>query len=125
MSDSLDHRAQEHGTSESVADYHIYRYEWIDFHDYEKPATDVLEGWSGAEDFLTAIMRRWLDLGWEGDGTITTIWIPPFCIENMDSTRGVIVWHVKQLEDGTSWIASKHPLPFLADCELFQEADDS
>jgi hypothetical protein len=110
---NLDPWASMHGTPEDVASFHVYRYEWIDRHDYEKPASEVLSGWSRAHEFCAALQERWLSVGWAGDGTITTIWLPLFCIEDIDPTHGLIVWHVKQLEDGTSWIASRVPLPFL------------
>ncbi len=36
------------------------------------------------------------------------MWIPPFAVDEDeefdDWTNGITVWHVKQLEDGISWI---------------------
>lgn len=58
------------------------------------------------------IVRQKLILeGWDGDGELGIIWIPPFIIEDSD-TYGTYVWHVKQDNNGTSWIASTKYLPF-------------
>ena len=123
MIESLDPWSQEHGTPESVASFYLYSYEWIDFHDYTKPAIEVLRGWSKADEFIAALKRRWSEVGWDGDGVVTTLWLPPFCVPELDLTRGLIVWHVKQLEDGISWIASKHPLKCLGEEGLSPEPE--
>lgn len=49
--------------------------------------------------------------GWEGDGDLGLIWLPPFALDNPD-TYGTYVWHVKQRNNGTSWIASTEQLFF-------------
>jgi len=55
-----------------------------------------------------------LDAGWAGDGRIELMWIPPFMLEGRQIaafTLGVTIWHVKQFEDGTSWLLSPIELP--------------
>lgn len=47
--------------------------------------------------------------GWEGDGEIGYIWIPPFMLDG--GTSGKCVWHVKQSNNGTSWLCSDDPFP--------------
>ena len=47
--------------------------------------------------------------GWEGDGDIGLIWIPPFfyipASDNYSETSyGTYIWHVKQHNNGTSFI---------------------
>jgi hypothetical protein len=44
--------------------------------------------------------------GWEGDGEINCIFIPP-CFHSSDSgaTHCKVVYHVKQGNNGTSWLA--------------------
>ncbi|GAA5147689.1 hypothetical protein GCM10023213_42720 [Prosthecobacter algae] len=106
---------EKYGAPESVGSFYFYFYEYIDFYDFLKPAVDVLQGWSQAELFIEALKKGWLERGWAGDGLVTAIWLPPFCVEELNSTNGHILWHVKQLEDGFSWLASRHPLPFLGD----------
>lgn len=59
------------------------------------------------------------DAGWNGDGEISEIWTPPFAIasildEELDVgynlinhwKSGYILWHVKQKNDGLSFICS-------------------
>ena len=39
------------------------------------------------------------------DGKINILWIPPFLDESEDPSYGSIVWHVKQKNNGISWLA--------------------
>ncbi len=57
------------------------------------------------------VKEKLFESGWEGDGTLGIIWLPPFVLTNPD-TYGLYVWHVKQSNNGTSWIASTTPLHF-------------
>ncbi|WP_218585350.1 hypothetical protein, partial [Pseudomonas sp. FSL R10-0071] len=50
--------------------------------------------------------------GWEGDGTLELLWLPPFIGVGVEDTYGVVCFHVKQSNNGTSWFASKYALPF-------------
>lgn len=53
-------------------------------------------------------------MGWAGDGEVRLMWVPPFMLNNQDGLNpymGVTVWHVKQEEDGLSWILSPIELP--------------
>lgn len=43
------------------------------------------------------------DAGWEGDGEINCIFVPP-CLFGGDGWCGII-YHVKQSNDGISWLA--------------------
>jgi hypothetical protein len=43
------------------------------------------------------------DVGWEGDGTIQMMWLPPFVGAGVEDAHGVFIWHVKQANNGTSW----------------------
>ena len=52
--------------------------------------------------------------GWEGDGEIKLIWIPPFLCDN-GSTIGKYVWHVKQSNNGISYLAYKGSFPFITE----------
>jgi len=42
------------------------------------------------------------------------LWLPPFVFPTTSrpSWVGVMLWHVKQVEDGTSWLLSPVELPF-------------
>lgn len=55
------------------------------------------------KDDIEIVKKAFLNAGWEGDGDIGLIWIPPFV-----SMRGGInneyVWHVKQSNNGISFL---------------------
>jgi hypothetical protein len=52
-------------------------------------------------------------MGWEGDGTLGIIWVPPFMLKETDC-YGLHVWHVKQSNNGTSWICASEPFSIPA-----------
>lgn len=54
-------------------------------------------------DKVNDVKNAFLKNGWEGDGEIGLIWIPPF-IENTGDTFGSYVWHVKQNNNGISFL---------------------
>jgi hypothetical protein len=96
----------------SVDHYHVYSYEHIDSLGYMPDARSVLEEEPNADEILNNVRRRLLSAGWEGDGTLQLLWLPPFLGAGVQDTFGVCVWHVKQYNNGTSWLASPVPLPF-------------
>lgn len=54
-------------------------------------------------DYIEIVKRAFFDAGWEGDGEIGLIWIPPF-VEMLGGTSGEYVWHVKQDNNGISFL---------------------
>ncbi len=60
---------------------------------------------------LTEAQNAFAKAGWEGDGRITFIWLPPFLFRGAECW-GVCVWHVKQGNNGTSWLCASKPLSF-------------
>jgi hypothetical protein len=60
--------------------------------------------------------------GWEGDGEIGVLWLPPFVLVEIEDNYGVLVWHVKQQNDGISWLIS--PVPLLLEPLLKQNQTD-
>ena len=54
------------------------------------------------------------DGGWDGTGCLSLLWIPSFVfpVEAAVGSEGIVVWHVKQHEDGVSWLLSPVALPF-------------
>lgn len=51
---------------------------------------------------------------WERDGVISAIWIPPFCMLNSGGdTVGFFIWHVKQSNNGISWLCADSPVKFV------------
>lgn len=110
---------------EEICDFIVYSYEWIDELSFLKKLDHLLPNYF---DYELAVKERLLkDSGWEGDGEINTIWIPPFIIDKIIKggadaflkrfhnpsvvspeswSKGLILWHVKQKEDGISFICS-------------------
>ena len=124
-SELIDPFVQRYGSPDSVKKFFVYSYHYIDFHDYTKPAQEVLEHWSRCEDFISALKELWLAHGWDGDGVVTSIWLPPFLIEDLNDEAGHIIWHVKQLEDGTSWLASDKSVSQIERYRVSTEAPDN
>ena len=99
--------------AEDLEDFHLYVYEWIDNLNVTLKPMDCSDHYREYEDIAS---KRFLDAGWHGDGTIGLMWIPPFIFPYdtaNKATLGITIWHVKQEEDGTSWILSPIELPFL------------
>lgn len=96
---------------EILNEFYVYGFEWIDnLHFLHSPDEFV----TPATEYLDVARKRFLGVGWEGDGEIALMWLPPFVfpLSLNVSPVGIIVWHVKQNNDGISFILSPIPLPF-------------
>lgn len=98
----------------SIKSYHIYTYTFLDDlsciknpHDYFK-----YEEKYKIDDAIRLIGERFKEHGWEGDGSIGIIWLPPFVDVGIEGTCGTYIWHVKQNNNGISFLASDAPLDF-------------
>jgi len=92
---------------EALRDYDLFAYEWIDNLCFTIDPGECLDN---SEEYIAIAKERFLEDGWDGDGAVELMWIPPFMFDGVKTdefTVGVAVWHVKQLEDGISWIL--HP----------------
>ncbi len=100
---------------ERLSEFHAYMFEWIDNLHFIQSAESFL-GYLGEQltDYLAIARKQFLDAGWDGDGEIGLLWLPPFVFPRKlkISTEGIVVWHVKQQEDGISWLLSPVELPF-------------
>jgi hypothetical protein len=97
----------------SVVDqYIVYQYQYIDTLDYMRDAKEVFAAYPGREQLFERVKKRLLQGGWEGDGILQILWLPPFLGAGIEDTFGVGVWFVKQGSKGTAWLASPVPLPF-------------
>ncbi|MDM1762754.1 MULTISPECIES: hypothetical protein [unclassified Acinetobacter] len=98
-----------------------YTFEWIDHLEYLKICEKEVYG-----ENYQFILDNFKACGWNSEGVLAEIWIPPFAIgyilkEPLDHgfnlyknwTHGFILWHVKQVEDGIPYIASIKELEFL------------
>jgi len=68
-------------------------------------------GYEGIVDLVPQVAEAFRRKGWEGDGEIGLIWIPPFIMDE-GGTAGVFVWFVKQDNNGEAFIGSSVLLPF-------------
>lgn len=89
--------------------FHVYGYEWIDNLNFVRPLREFI---ADPDEYVQIAKARFLAAGWHGDGRIGLLWLPPFVFPKEVSPEGIVVWHVKQVEDGTSWLLSPIPLPF-------------
>ena len=98
--------------------FYVYIYEWIDLLDFCKVSN--LNPQDAEYQIITTAFRH---AGCKGDGILTEIWIPPFAVGAIleepinyadelwkSWQNGLILWHVKQREDGLSFIGSPKKL---------------
>lgn len=92
--------------------FEAYVFEWIDNLHFLLDPGEFIEG--DAAPYLAIAAQRFRQQGWDGDGTIQLLWLPPFAFPRHADvgTEGVVLWHVKQLKDGLSFLLSPLPLPF-------------
>lgn len=95
-----------------IDDYQVYQYEHIDILEFMPLATKVLQGVKNSQKIIERVERRLKKAGWEGDGDLQILWIPPFIGAGVQDTYGVTVWFVKQGNNGTSFMVSPVSLPF-------------
>lgn len=105
---------------EKIKNYFVYYYEHIDelsaiidpmkaYSDFGEDKTE--EEIKEIKEAIIEIGKLFKKKGWEGDGAIGLIWIPPFIeIGNPEYTTGSYLWHVKQDNNGSSYIASEFPI---------------
>lgn len=94
----------------ALRDFHVYGYEWIDNLNFVRPLREFI---ADPHEYVQVAKERFLAAGWDGDGRIGLLWLPPFLFPKSQQIgpEGVVVWHVKQIEDGTSWLLSPIKLP--------------
>lgn len=103
---------------ENKMEIYVDRYEHVDYlpqtergsfelfknfheNDYEKKTLNELKNLYNYE--RNQIARACVRNGWEGDGILMCIWLPPFINHNLEETYGSYIWHVKQQSNGTSF----------------------
>lgn len=99
---------------EIVRGYYVYTYTFLDDLSFIKSPEEVFEYEEPEKiaEFVREIARRFEESGWEGDGRIGILWFPPFVDIGVEDTYGTYVWHVKQDNNGISFIASEYPIDF-------------
>ena len=100
--------------SSIVHAYYVYEYTFLDDLRFIKAPEDVF--FHDDKDQLNAVVeavkKKFLNAGWEGDGEIGILWLPPFVDAGIEDTWGTYLWHVKQSNNGISFLASPYPLEF-------------
>lgn len=96
---------------EALRSFSVYAFEWIDNLLFLQDP-EVFVG-ASAPAYEAVARERFAEHSWEGDGTIQLMWLPPFVFPlKLDvKATGVAIWHVKQVEDGVSFLLSPVPLP--------------
>jgi hypothetical protein len=99
---------------QDAAGLHVYQYHHLDDLSFARKPEKVFANLKPAElkRLVDAVEQRFRTAGWEGDGKLEVLWLPPFVDVGVEDTWGTYLWHVKQENNGTSWIGSKHALGF-------------
>lgn len=95
-----------------IENYKVYSYHHLDFLNFMSLASDILDGIENKYEIMDQLKQKFAESGWEGDGVIRTMWLPPFVGAGVEDTWGTIIWVVKQSNNGTSFLASPVSLPF-------------
>lgn len=96
---------------EDLKNFHLLIHEYIDNLHFTFNPSEFLPN---ADEYLEVAAALFKEAGWRGDGAIQLIWVPPFVWEefsNGEAAYGHVVWHVKQNEDGISWLLSPVEFP--------------
>ena len=99
----------------ALREFRIYCYEWIDDLHFIRPPEEFLPPLEERlESYLKVVRERFSEAGWHGDGDIGLLWLPPFVfpLSLKINPPGILLWHVKQEENGVSWLLSPIELPF-------------
>lgn len=99
-------------TPEDVRDFFVYSYHFIDDRLFFLNARETLTGFPDGYALVDEAEKLFKRYGWEGDGILELLWLPPFIGVGVEDTYGVVCFHVKQSNNGTSWFSSKFELPF-------------
>lgn len=103
-----------HGMLGFDASWYVYSYHHIDELGFMVYATDVLLPTQENIVLMAQVLSKFKQAGWEGDGKLQVGWIPPFA-EYYGDTFGSLFWHVKQVNNGTSYIATNADLSWNPD----------
>ena len=95
-----------------VNEYFVYQYQHVDELAFMRYADEALSHHPRYNEVIERVKYRLKSEGWEGDGRLRLLWLPPVVGAGMEDSWGVGIWFVKQLNNGTAWLASPVPLPF-------------
>lgn len=96
---------------DQIKNMFVYEYTFLDDLSFIKTIEEYFNS-DNVEEYKDELKQLFSGHGWEGDGDIGVIWFPPFIGVGGENTLGHYVFHVKQLNNGISFLASSEPLPF-------------
>jgi hypothetical protein len=115
----LKHRNNMFHDIENVKNHFVYQYQHLDDLTGILAPTEVYRNFGDfiskeieVDELVEEVKKLLLKNGWEGDGDIGLIWLPPFIDVGIEDTLGTYIWHVKQKNNGISWLASPVELNF-------------
>lgn len=62
--------------------------------------------------------KLFTEAGWEGDGDLRIMWIPPFFKDSGVDSLGDFAYFIKQGHNGTCYVCSHRPIPIDKECDL-------
>lgn len=102
-----------------IQGYTVYQYTFLDDLSFIRSPAEYIAATSifslerlSADEIVAVVRHRFLAAGWEGDGEIGVLWLPPFVGVGVEDTWGTYVWHVKQGNNGISFLLSPVSLDF-------------
>ena len=102
-------------------DFYIYAYEHVDD---DSEMLSITEDRKQLDLDVKRVKEVLFEAGWQGDGELKLVWIPPFCLPHGHNV-GEYVYHVKQATNGTSYIYSRVELEYAKDFEVVPEKSNS
>lgn len=67
---------------------------------------------------VTEAEKLFLKAGWEGDGVLRIMWIPPFIKGGTGDSWGDFAYFAKQNNNGTCYVCTHYPMPIDKACDL-------
>lgn len=71
---------------------------------YPVSKEEVIKEMEEVEELFTSV-------GWEGDGELKIMWMPPFLQGGTEDNFGDFVYFIKQENNGSTFVCSHYPLP--------------
>lgn len=97
----------------SVASLFVYSTQRFDVRAFERRPAQVFRASPHLQVLVDEIGTHFRQHGWDGAGDVGLVWLPPFVMPDAGA-NGSALWHVRQSDHQTSWLAAQSPLPFPA-----------
>jgi hypothetical protein len=108
----------------------VFQYTFIDNPEYFQKPEEHFANPSERKAQLEKVDAAFRKSGWEGDGEIGLIWLPPFLYnpapdEDPGQLFGTLVWHVKQYNNGISFLGFySEDLKYISKGSLLAQQND-